>query len=68
MKSLLSEQPSSSDVQQQAANTLVLAFSHLVSIAETKQDSAEFLKGKGFVAFCEYWMDLANRVRKSLFM
>ncbi|KAK0220404.1 cysteine peptidase C50 [Armillaria fumosa] len=61
MKSLLSEQLSSSDVQQQAANTLVLAFSHLVSIAETKQDSAEFLKGKGFVAFCEYWIELANR-------
>ncbi|SJK98717.1 uncharacterized protein ARMOST_01986 [Armillaria ostoyae] len=61
MKSLLSEQPSSSDVQQQAANTLVLAFSHLVSIAETKQDSAEFLKGNGFVAFCEYWIELVNR-------
>ncbi|KAK0494593.1 cysteine peptidase C50 [Armillaria luteobubalina] len=61
MKSLLSEQPSSSDVQQQAANTLVQAFSHLVSIAEMKQDSAEFLKGKGFLAFCEYWIELANR-------
>ncbi|KAK0203498.1 cysteine peptidase C50 [Desarmillaria ectypa] len=61
MKSLLSEQPSSSDVHQQAANILVMAFSHLVAIAETNQDSANFLKGKGFVAFCEYWTELANR-------
>ncbi|KAG7448865.1 uncharacterized protein BT62DRAFT_946578 [Guyanagaster necrorhizus] len=61
MKSLLSEQPSSSDVHQHATNILVLAFSHLVTIAETKQVSADFLKGKGFVTFCEYWIELANR-------
>ncbi|KAF8887051.1 peptidase family C50-domain-containing protein [Mucidula mucida] len=61
MKALLSK-PTTSSVQDEAASVIVQAFSQVVNVVHDGNNSANLLQGKLFLAFCEYWMELANRI------
>lgn len=49
--------------QAEMAGLIASAFMKLVSFAKQRRDREIFLHGKGFLGFCEYWMEFANKVR-----
>lgn len=53
------------EAQDDASRTILQSFSALVSLNEQKAHRDTFLTGKGFCAFCECWMGMANSVRLS---
>lgn len=52
----------SSNGKQKNEKSVLRTFSRVVEYAEGRSDHAEFLSGRGFVHFCEYWLDFAKRV------
>ncbi|KAF7294812.1 Cysteine peptidase C50 [Mycena indigotica] len=44
------------------AQTILLSFTNIVTLAQSRDDAESFLTGKGFISFCEYWMSLATRL------
>jgi separase len=53
---------SPSTKQDDAARTILAAYSDLVKEAKNREDVVKFLKGRGFLGFCEYWMGFAKKV------
>ncbi|KAJ7598753.1 cysteine peptidase C50 [Mycena floridula] len=49
-------------LQNSMARLISTSFMQLVSAADTRPDKTDFMQGKGFVAFCDYWMRFANKV------
>jgi separase len=58
IKSLASPSTKQDDV----TRTVLATFSDLVKEAKNREDAATFLKGRGFLGFCEFWMGFAKKV------
>ena len=46
-----------------AATKISLSFDQLVERARQRTDAVTFFSGRGYIAFCQYWMSIAKRVR-----
>lgn len=68
VKSVLASKQSSSSAKDDAAHDVLESFGTILRYVEERSDTDEkelWLKGEGFVVFCEYWLDFAKRVRRS---
>ena len=68
VKSVLASKQSSSSVKDDATHDVLESFDTILRSVEKRGDSDEketWLKGEGFVVFCEYWLDFAKRVSRS---
>ena len=61
IKSLVSS-PSTSTSEDDAVLIIVQAFSQLVNLVVGSTKAELLMKGNAFSSYCEYWMELANRV------
>ena len=55
----MSSESSNSKLKEES---VLRTFSRVVEYVEGRPDHAEFLSGRGFIHFCEYWLDFAKRV------
>ena len=51
------------EVEEKVINLVLCEYAEMLVCAQKREDGLSFLGGKGFVAFCEYWMAFAKRVR-----
>ncbi|KAI0344016.1 hypothetical protein BDW22DRAFT_1114942 [Trametopsis cervina] len=49
------------EAKQDTTTAVLDAFNLIVLSVNSRQDSAEWMSGHAFVAFCEYWIDFAKR-------
>lgn len=49
--------------KEEGMRAVSVAFVDLVCIVEKRDGASDFLSGKGFVGFCEYWLVFAKRVK-----
>jgi hypothetical protein len=48
--------------------TVLSAFGVLVCDVDAREDQGRWMRGRGFVGFCECWMGFAKRVSSFLFI
>lgn len=58
--------PAESREEEHVTSVILTTFAKLVDEADGREDKDVFLKGRGFVTFCEYWMSFAKIVSASI--
>lgn len=63
-----SNSDSESEVKREVTQVILDAFDIIFCHSEKRADTGEWMKGEGFVTWCEYWMDFAKRVRSFVYL
>lgn len=58
-----SKQPPSAERKNNITSAILSAFDRIVDSVQTRRDQSSWTAGSSFIAFCEYWLDFARRVR-----